>query len=144
MYIRILTALCALLVFILPAARADNVLKLDGYTVYYSAFNSDLLEAKVANAYHLGHGCDHGVLTIAVHTQKNVPVAAEIKATAVTLIGQTSRIKMHKVHDGKAIYYVGGFFISNTGDPVKIDIDVLPQGAKSKGHLEIKQRFFQC
>ncbi len=145
MHMRILIALCAVLAFAMPTARADNVLHFNGYTVYYSAFNSTLLQAKVARAYHLGPGCDRGVLTVAVHDKSGTPVAATVKATTVNLIGQTHRITMHLVHDGKAIYYVGGFHIGNTGDdPVKIDISVKPQGATGGNNFEIQQRFYQC
>jgi len=78
----------ALAVSVLPPAWAGNAKQQDGYTVYYSAVNADLLDPRVARAYGLGHRCGRGLLTVSLHNRGGDPVPAEVRVTRHNLIGQ--------------------------------------------------------
>ncbi len=136
--------LCAVLLSVLSPARADNVQQFGDYVIYYNAFNAGMLDARVSKAYHLGQGCGHGALTIAVRTHDGASVAAKVNATVTNLIGQTSSITMHEVRDGKVVYYVGGFGILNDGDPLKLHVRINVPGMEGDKQFELAQEFYRC
>lgn len=137
-------AVCAVLLSVLSPARADNVQQFGAYTIYYNAFNAGMLDARVAKAYKLGHGCGHGALTVAVRTHDGGSVNAKVNAVVTNLIGQRSTIDMHEVRDGKVVYYVGGFGIANDGDPLKIMVRVHVPGMAGEKSFDVSQEFYRC
>jgi len=140
----LVASISALLLCALSPSWADNVKQQGGYTVYYNAFNADLLDPRVASAYQLGHTCGHGIVTIAVHGKGGVPVPAAVNVIKTNLIGQQQRLKMHEIRDGKAVYYVGDFFIDTSTQPLSFDLQVTPQGDNSSIPIRLQQEFYTC
>jgi hypothetical protein len=123
---------------------ADNVEQFDGYTIHFNAFNADLLDQRVANAYQLRRGCGDGVLTVAVRKADGTAAAARVKATTMTLIGQRTTMDMHEVKDGRSIYYVGGFAIVTDADPLKFTVSIQPEGSPREHSFDFTRQLFRC
>ncbi len=133
----------ALLLAVTPA-WSDNTAELGDYTIYYNVFGANVLDPTVAKAYGLHRGCNSGVLTVAVRNKEGNSTAANIKAEATTLIGQSNRIAMHEIRDGKALYYVGGFYLATSGDPMKFAFTVQPSDGTRSTTINLQQQFFGC
>lgn len=136
--------LSAVLFFVAMPTWAEDVERFDGHIVYFNAFNADLLDQRVTQAYQLRSGCSDGVLTIAVRKEDGTAVAADIEATAVTLVGQRNTLAMKEVRDGKSIYYVGSFVIGAAAEPLKFSIQLRPEGTSRAHHFEFSRQLFRC
>lgn len=124
--------------------RADNVEQFDGYIAHYNVFNADMLDQRVAQAYKLRRGCGDGVLTVALRSGSGAAVAAEIKVTLITLVGQRAGVAMQEVRDGRSIYYVGGFAITTDAEPLKFALTLRPEGSPREHSFEFSRQMFRC
>lgn len=142
---RLLTILLGgALLLALPPLQADNVERFDGYAIHYNVFNADMLDQRVAQAYGLRRGCGDGVLTVAVRSDGGAAVAADIKATVITLVGQRTAIAMQEVRDGRSVYYVGSFAITTDAEPLKFSLSLRPEGSPRERGVEFSRQLFRC
>lgn len=141
---RLIMLLGAVLVLTAAPLWAENAERFDGYTIHYNAFNADLLDQRVAQAYKLRTGCSDGVLTLALRKDDGSSAAADITAGAVTLVGQRNGITMREVRDGKSVYYIGSFSIVSNAEPLKFAITVRPQGATREHSFDFTRQLFRC
>jgi len=132
------------LLLITAPLRADNIEQFDGYIAHYNVFNADMLDQRVAQAYKLRRGCGDGVLTVALRSGSGAAVAAEIKVTLITLVGQRSGVAMQEVRDGRSIYYVGGFAIATDAEPLKFALTLRPEGSPREHSFEFSRQMFRC
>ena len=133
----------ALLLALAPL-QADNVERFDGYVVHYNVFNADMLDQRIAQAYRLRRGCSDGVLTVAVRSDGGAAVAADLKATMITLVGQRTAIAMQEVRDGRSVYYVGGIAITSDASPLKFALTLRPEGSPRERSIEFSRQLFRC
>lgn len=124
--------------------RADNAERFDGYTVHYNAFNANLLDQRVAEAYKLRKGCGDGVLTVALRRDDGTAAAAAVRVSAVTLVGQRSAIAMREVRDGRSIYYVGGFAITTAAEPLKFVVTLRAEDGTRDHGFEFTRQLYRC
>ncbi|GAB4293330.1 MAG: hypothetical protein Kow0096_08840 [Thiohalomonadaceae bacterium] len=141
---KLIMLLSASLLWAAVPALADNAERFDGYTVHYNAFNANMLDPRVAQTYQLRRGCNDGVLTIALRRDDGSAVAANVRVTIVTLVGQHSTIAMQEVRDAKSIYYVGGFTIPAEAEPLKFVVRLRAEGAAGEQRFEFSRQMFRC
>ena len=124
--------------------QAEQAETFSGYAVHYNAFATDMLDPTVARSYHIQRSKNRALLNISVLKQvlgtSGTPVAAEVHTSATNLNEQLREIPMRQVKDGKAIYYLGEFRISNE-ETLKFTIDVTPAGGP-KHTFSFTQQFF--
>lgn len=123
---------------------ADSVERFNGYLIHFNAFNADLLDQRVAQAYKLRSGCHDGVITVAVRKDDGSPVAADIKAQTITLVGQRNAVTMKEVRDGKSVYYVGSFPLGAGAEPLKFSVQLRPEGESREHRFEFTRQLFRC
>jgi hypothetical protein len=126
--------------------HAENATRAGGYTIHHNALTTDSLSPEVARAYDIPRSTSRGMLNITVVRDEpgtsGTPVTAQIKINARNLIGQErSDINLREVREGKAIYYIADFPVSNR-EQLTFDLDVLPAGETHALHARFNQEFF--
>jgi hypothetical protein len=138
-----LTGLVAALTFSAQAA-AEQSQDFGDYVVHYNTLNTDFLAPEVARTYGITRSGNRAILTVTVLKKDlglgAVPVKAKIQASAVNLSNQPKAVSMREITDGKAIYYVGEFPISNE-ETLNFDLQVSTDGGASHT-LAFQQQFF--
>jgi hypothetical protein len=77
------------------------------YQLLYSAINSTLLPAEMANAYNLKRKADEVLINITVlDTQTKRPVPVSLKGVAKNLIQQSKSLNFREIKESDAIYYL--------------------------------------
>lgn len=127
-------------------ATADNAYDYGEYIVYYNAFTADSLSPEMASAYGIVRSKYKAVLNVSVQKKQAigklpVPVNAVLKVDALNLAGQAKNLSLRRVSEGKAIYYIADFRISNE-ELVRFDISLRPEGQVKALEFGFKQRFF--
>ncbi|HMW47167.1 MAG TPA: DUF4426 domain-containing protein [Marinagarivorans sp.] len=109
-YKRLLGALCGL--WLLGTALSVQALPqgevaLGQYQLLYSAINSTLLPAEMANAYNLKRKADEVLINITVldtQTKRAVPVG--LKGVAKNLLQQSKPLTFREIKETDAVYYL--------------------------------------
>ncbi len=118
--------------------------KFDSYTLNYNAFPSDFLSPQIARAYGIRRSKNRGVLNVSVSESQPgglpKPVEAEINARAVNVYQQVKPLKLRKVIDGDAIYYIAEFPVANQ-EIINFEITVRRDG-KEIGSAKLQKQFF--
>lgn len=141
-----ITLLAGLLAVVAPfVLLAENSTSIPGYTIHHNAFTTDMLSPAVASAYRFQRSKNRGMLNVSVI--KDIPgtlgesVAADVKAHAANLTGQTREIPMREIQDADAIYYVGDFRVANQ-ETLDFVLTVTPKGAPRSYTAKLRQQFF--
>lgn len=127
------------------AAQAEQAQKFGDVEIHYNALSTQDLTPEVARNYKLTRSKSRGLLTISVLKKNNMgvsyPVPAEVKVNAITVYNQLSKVDMHEIKEGGAIYYLGeyGIVLSET---LKFDISVKPEGSAQAYSFEYNQSFY--
>ena len=111
--------------------------------VHYSAFNSTFLTPEIARTYQLNRSGHKAILNISLLDMSQVgkpAIKGDISGTAKNLLGQSRQLTFREIQEGKAIYYLAEFSISDEENiSFNIDIDT---GIKGKGTLKFTQKFY--
>jgi len=138
---------CLLLLFLLPTfSTAENVYDFGEYIVHYNAFTADTLPPQMATAYGILRSKYKGVLNLSVQKKQNpgkLPQAvnANVKVKAVNLAGQLKALESRRVTEGKAIYYLSEFRVSNK-EMVTFNISLKPAGEVRPLEFSFKRQFY--
>jgi hypothetical protein len=138
---------CLLLLFLLPTySVADNAYDFGDYIVYYNAFTADTLPPQMATAYGILRSKYKGVLNISIQKKQNPgklpqPVNANVEIKASNLAGQLKSLELRRVTEGKAIYYISEFRVSNR-ERVTFNISLKPQGETRPLEFKFTQQFY--
>ena len=138
---------CLLLLFLLPTfSTADNAYDFGEYIVHYNAFTADTLPPQMATAYGILRSKYKGVLNLSVQKKQNpgkLPQAvnANVKVKAVNLAGQLKDLESRRVTEGKAIYYLSEFRVSNK-EMVTFNISLKPEGEVRPLEFSFKRQFY--
>lgn len=121
---------------------AESAKPVGDYIVHFNALPTEALPPQVAKAYRITRSKNRGLLNISV--VKKGPdiqgVEADIEVTATNLSGQMRPIKLRKIEEQNALYYIGEFRVSNE-ETIRFDIQVrTPDGARER--IELTQQFF--
>ncbi|MVF13664.1 DUF4426 domain-containing protein [Ketobacter sp. MCCC 1A13808] len=143
--ITLASILAAVLLLATELAAADQYIEDDDYIVHYSAFNSTLLTAEVAEAYGLMRSRQRGLINISV--QRKMPggppkaVMSQLKGFTGQLGGSEIPLDFKMVEEGRAIYYLAEFLVDE-GDKLNFDIQVKPTPDYGSLKLSFSQSFF--
>jgi hypothetical protein len=139
-----------LLAFLSVAYAGELKIAIDdntAYRIYYNAFESDMLSPETALSYGITRSKNRMVLTVSVRKgEKNAllgtkAVEANIIAEAKNLTAQIKTLKMKKVTQGEAIYYVSNFKVDNE-ETLHFTIQVEPEMQGREHEIKFKQQFF--
>ncbi|MGF1548300.1 MAG: DUF4426 domain-containing protein [Thiotrichales bacterium] len=133
-------AICA---FGTTVALADEQ-KFGHYTLHYSAFNADFLSPQIAQAYGIQRSKNRGVLNVTLTEQSAnalpKPVEAELSATAINVYQQVKPIKLRKLEDAGAVYYVAEFPVA---DQELLNFQITAHRSGSEiGTVKFQKQFF--
>ena len=127
------------------AALAENSTAVGGYVIHHNALTTDNLSPEVASAYDIRRSKERGMLNVSViRGQPGKPgeaVAAKVKATARNLIGQQRDIALREIREGRAIYYIGDFPVSNK-EKLDFFLEVTPEGERLPLKARLNQQFY--
>jgi hypothetical protein len=138
---------CLLFLLLMPTlSAADNAYDFGDYVVYYNAFTADTLPPQMASAYGILRSKYKGVLNLSIQKKQNPgtlpqPVNAKVKVEAVNLVGQLKELDSRKVTEGKAIYYISEFRVSNK-EMVTFNISLKPEGETKPLEFSFKRQFY--
>ncbi|MDN3608963.1 DUF4426 domain-containing protein [Vibrio ostreicida] len=136
------TALALTSLFVFPS-WAGQFKTIKDVEVHYSAFNSTFLTPQVARSYKLKRNGYSAVINISVldnYQAGKPPTPAKISGSAKNLIGQTKNLEFREVKEGKAIYYLAEFPVSEK-ENLTFNIEV-NAGNKGTGTLKFTQKFY--
>jgi hypothetical protein len=134
------------LLCLLPAASNAAQFRVFGdYEIHHNAVRADFIPTAVANAQGITRSATRGLVNIAV--LRRTPAGdkraaeAEITLTVFNLAGQSQAVRMRKVSEPDAIYYIGEFRISGI-DTYRFEADVEPEDAGRAYALRWSQQLF--
>ncbi|MCK9367237.1 MAG: DUF4426 domain-containing protein [Metallibacterium scheffleri] len=130
---RVRLALAVLLLFLpLTTLHAADVVKAQGYAIYFSAVATDSIPAQVAARHGLRRAADQGVVNISVmrgpDAARGTPVAATVRGAAYTLLGKRIALNFRAVDDAGMVYYLAALHIPRP-DTLRFVLAVTPAGA---------------
>lgn len=115
------------------------------YTVHYNAFNSDVLQPSMAEAYGIVRSKNRGMLTITIlKNEKGThgkPVRAAVTASASNLTGQFRTFNVREIEDGDSIYYLSVFHVAHE-EMLDFVLQILPEGETKVFTVRFRQQFF--
>jgi hypothetical protein len=127
------------------AALAENSTAVGGYVIHHNALTTDNLSPEVASAYDIRRSKERAMLNVSVIRgqpgKPGEPVAAKVKATARNLIGQQRDIALREIREGRAIYYIGDFPVSNK-EKLDFFLEVTPEGERLPLKARLNQQFY--
>jgi len=136
-----------LMLFLVPTySQANNAYDFGEYVVYYNAFTADTLPPQMATAYGILRSKYKGVLNISIQKKQNPgtlpkPVNAKVTVEAFNLVGQLKDLDSKRVAEGKAIYYISEFRISNR-EQITFNVSLQPEGEIKPLTFKFTQQFY--
>ncbi len=136
------TAVLSLFILFQTSAHAENSKEIGDFIVHYNALSTESLPPSVARAYKITRSKNQGLLNISVLKKGGnfEGVEADIKVSATNLTGQYRDIKLRKIQEQNAIYYIGAFSVA---DQETLDFSIhvkTPDG--HQGDITLRQQFF--
>lgn len=123
-------------------AAAESSQIIGDYVVHYNALSTESLPPGVATAYGITRSKNKGLLNISVLKRGTdfQGAEADIKVSATNLTGQLRDIKLRKITEQKAIYYISVFPVANRET---LDFSIKVKTADGKvGNIKLRQQFF--
>jgi len=125
------------------AAYAE-VQKFGDLDVNYNVITTDTLEPQVAKTYGIERSKNRLLLTVSVSRldERGVPraVNTDVKASTVNMIEQHRTIKMRRISEGAAIYYMGDFGFA-TPDFLRFTVNITDPGSGKPHKIEFQRNF---
>jgi len=143
----LLTTLICLFAIVHTATSEAALSQVFGdYTIHYNAFNSDVLQPNMAEAYGIVRSKNRGMLTISIiKKEKGSPtgkaVRAAVTASASNLTGQFRTFDVREIKDGNSIYYMSEFHVAHE-EMLDFVLQVLPEGETKVLTVRFRQQFF--
>ncbi len=127
------------------SVSAENSTQIPGYAIHHNAIPTAILTPNIARDYGIVRSKYRGLLNISVIQSiagsTGKPVEADISANWRNLMGKIQSIKLRKVTEGPAIYYIGEFPIVN-GEPLHFLLEVKPSGESKYYKTQLSQEFY--
>jgi len=115
------------------------------YTIHYNAFNSDVLQPSMAEAYGIVRSKNRGMLTITIIKKgsgpKGTPVRAKVTASASNLTGQFRKFKIREIDEKISIYYMSIFHVAHE-EMLDFVLNILPEGETQAHTVKFRQKFY--
>jgi hypothetical protein len=129
-----------------PAQAVDASFQEFGdYEIHYNALRTDSLAPDIARTYGIQRSANRVMLNVSVlHKEADQaprrPVEADVGVDAYNLNGQLKNMRMRRVSEGEAIYYIGEATIAGS-EILVFDISVLPTGQSMPMRVKFKREF---
>jgi hypothetical protein len=141
-----LHALAAMMLLTLSQiAAAENSTRAGDFTIHHNAIPTAMLTPEIAKGYGIIRSKYRGLLNVSVIREvagtTGEPVTAEVRASALNLIGKLHEIRMREILEGTAIYYIGDFPIVD-GETLNFSLEVKPAGADRFTRARLSQDFY--
>jgi len=123
-------------------AGAQNSLNIGDYVVHYNAISSDFLSPNVANSYGVKRSKNRGLLNVSVVRGDGSfhGAEADLKVSATNLTGQLRQLKMRKITEQNAVYYISEFPVR---DQETLDFNIkVTTLDKASDNIRFRQQFF--
>jgi len=115
------------------------------YRIHYSAFISDMIAPEVAKAHGLTRSRYRAVVNITVQKKAEdgsyKAVEAKVEGTARDIYSSITTLKMKKITEGSAIYYLAELPFTDK-QKLNFDIQVVPSGENVAREITFTQQFF--
>jgi hypothetical protein len=115
------------------------------YTVHYNAFNSDVLQPSMAEAYGIVRSKNRGMLSITILKKGSdptgKPVRAKVIASASNLTGQFRKFKIREINEKDSIYYMSAFHVAHE-EMLNFVLQILPEGETQSYTVKFRQQFY--
>lgn len=125
--------------------RAETSQTFGDYTIHYNAFNSDVLQPSMAEAYGIVRSKNRGMLTVTIIKKgsqlKGTPVRAKVTASASNLTGQFRKFKIREIDEKISIYYMSVFHVAHE-EMLDFVLNVLPEGETQALTVKFRQKFY--
>lgn len=120
----------------------ESMISVDGYTVHFSAQNTDSLPPEVARQYNIVRSKNRAMLNVTIIDEEQKSSATgKVTVKTVNLTGQLKNVQMRKIQEQEAIYYIGEVPVANS-ETLVFDISVLPDGREDPIELRFKRQFY--
>ncbi len=139
----ILTLTVALFFTMISNVYAEKFKDYGDYVVHYNAFTTDVLQAETAKHYQIRRSKNRGMINISVQRKNdsNAAVTAAVSGTASNLTGQLKNLSMKEIKEGKAIYYISDFSITNR-ETLDFSVNIKVDGKERPLKVTFRQQFF--
>lgn len=141
---KILTSVLMFYFAFLSAAADAEIQKFGDLDVNYNVIATDTLAPQVAKAYGIKRSKNRLLLTVAASRpdERGVPraVNADVTAYTVNMIEQHRKIKMRRIVEGEAVYFIGDFGFA-TPDFLRFTISVTEPGSGKPHKIEFQRNF---
>jgi hypothetical protein len=136
-------AIMLLFVLFASMAQGEQSTDLGDAVVHYNAVRTDFFDPQIAKAYGIKRSKNRALLTITVLKKRmglaSQPARAQVSAKAVNLSKQVKKLNVREIADGRAIYYIAEFPITNK-ETLDFTVQVTPEGGQQET-LSFRQRF---
>ncbi|WP_455198657.1 DUF4426 domain-containing protein [Kaarinaea lacus] len=124
---------------------AENSQTFGDYTVHYNAFNSDVLQPSMAEAYGIVRSKNRGMLTVSIIKKepgsRGKPVRAAVTASASNLTGQFRKFNIREIDEGSSVYYMSVFHVAHE-EMLDFVLQILPEGDTQTHTVKFRQQFY--
>lgn len=127
-----------------PAATpsGETSQEVGDYVVHFNAMTTDQLTPEVAKLHGIVRSKNRAMLNVSfVAKSSSDSVEGEVEVAAANLTGQTKTIKMRRVQEGDAVYYIGEVPVANR-ETLIFDIKATPEGSSETATMRFKRQFF--
>ncbi len=139
----ILTLTVALFFAMISNVSAEQFKDYGDYVVHYNAFTTDVLQAEIAKHYKIRRSKNRGMINISVQRKNDSQdaVTAAVSGTASNLTGQLKSLSMKEIKEGKAIYYISDFSVTNR-ETLDFSVNIKVDGKDKPLKVTFRQQFF--
>jgi hypothetical protein len=141
---KILTNMLLFCLVFLSAPSYAEIQKFGDLDVNYNVITTDTLAPQVARTYGIKRSKNRLLLTVVVSRpdERGVPraVTADVTAYTVNMIEQHLKIKMRRISEGEAIYYMGDFGFA-APDFLRFTVNVAEPGSAKPHKIEFQRNF---
>lgn len=124
---------------------AENFKDFGDYVVHFNAISTDQLPAEVARTYDIERSQNRAMLNIAILRKAEgtlgESVPGRVEARASNLTGQLKTVKLRRIDEGEAIYYIAEMPVSN-GETLIFDVEVSPEDETTRFSFRFQQTFY--
>lgn len=126
-------------------AQADTSETFGDYTVHFNAFNTNVLQPSMAEAYNIVRSKNRGMVIVSVvkkgEGSATVPVRANVTLSASNLTGQFRKFKVREIDEKDSVYYVAVFHVAHE-EMLDFSLQVLPEGETKVRTVQFRQKFY--
>ena len=136
---------CVLALLAIAPAHAERSQDFGDYVVHFNAVSTNFLAPEVAGNYGIRRSPSQALINVAVLKKvmgtTGQPVEASVSGTASNLTGQQTALTMRQIREGRAIYYIDTFRVSN-GETLNFELDITPAEEAQSLRVVFRQQFF--